>query len=125
MVNCRCAHNCGEAPDQEIEEEWGERAAAYSQSLRLWCAAPNIAVMSERTAVLLATTLGDDRVRNCKPQSLMSIEKFRELAPVVEWMNELRSLLRWRIELNVEHLVEQLMVDAREWIAFRWHEVSR
>jgi superfamily II DNA or RNA helicase len=106
-------------------EQWvGERAAAYAQNLRLWCAAPSIAVMSERTAVLLATALSDDRVRDCKPQSLMSIEKFRELAPVVEWMGELRSLLHWRVELNVEDLVEQLMVDAREWMVFRWHEVS-
>jgi hypothetical protein len=107
-------------------EKWvTERSAAYSNSLGLWCAEPNVALMSERTTALLATALGNDRVREHRPRSLSSADSFRALVPVQEWMQELRGLLRWHANLDIDDLVEQLRVDAREWAVFRWNDISK
>lgn len=102
-------------------ENWVQlRAAEYSERVGLWCAAPTAAVMSMQARISIACSLG--RARHCSglPAPLRDTASFLALHAVAAWAAEMRVMARWRPDLDIEGLIEQLRLDAAEWPVFNW-----
>jgi hypothetical protein len=76
--------------------------------------------MSLQVRISIACALGRARLRDGLPEPLCDPDSFSALPAVGLWMAELRTMVRWRSDVNVEELVERLRLDAAEWPVFDW-----
>lgn len=105
-------------------ESWVQhRATEFSDRVGLMCAAPITIIMSLHARISIAVALGQSRIGrdgSGLPAPLCSVGAFQALDAVQLWVGELRAVMQWHTDVDVDAMVEQLRVDAAKWPVFDW-----